>query len=481
MTKTKKVIIFILILTAIGGLAGVGIYNASQKEDSSGIPRNAIPVHFEHAHRQTITSRVSAKGSVELLDRVTVYPSTQAQIDRVHVRVGDEVHIGDLLVNYDPKTLEAYQDQLAEALLALKSAELAIEAAKIPPTRMERQQAETAIRQAEKIITDIEAQAKQIELSIEQLSANIETAEKRAADAQTLFVMGVATQMELDGAKDAVTALQSQHETLHLQLETVLSGIPMAEENVQLAEAQYATLRNRVNDPRTQNQIKTLEVNIEQINLRLDMIHKNINDFKHAEYAEASGTVLMLYTVEGDIAMNGKPLMEIADTSQGNLVIRINIPENDAKNIELGQPTEIKGAALSTAGYEGYVSKIHPLAERKPIGNSLETVLTVEIAPKESDINIRAGYSIDAVITTGVQENVLVVPLMSTMSDPDEGHFVYIINDDFTVGKKLITIGEYSGLYVQADGVDETDKIILNPSNQIREGVFVRPVGGTNP
>jgi multidrug resistance efflux pump len=423
---------------------------------------------------------VSAKGGVELVDRVTVYPSTQATIDQIHVRTGDEINEGDLIVTYDPKTLEAYTDQLSEALLALQSAELALAGAKLPPTRTELLQAEAQIRTAQKVITDIEAQAKQVELSIEQLEASLTNAEKRVADTQTLFVMGVATQMELDTAKDAVTGLNSQLDGIHLQMDALLGGIPIAEENVKLAQAQYNTLANRLNDPRTQNQIETLEINVQQMNLRIGMIQKNIDEFKHAEYAPASGTVLMLYAVEGDMAMTGRPLLDMADTSLDNLVIRINVPENDARNIQMGQPAEIKGPALGAQAFDGHVSRIYPLAERKPVGNALETVLTIEIMPDDRDIRLRAGYSIDTVITTGVQENALVVPLMSTLSDPDEGHFVFVMQDDFTIARHFITLGEYSGLYVQAHGITEAERIILNPTNQIREGVSVRPMSGVS-
>jgi multidrug efflux pump subunit AcrA (membrane-fusion protein) len=520
MSKGKKALIFVCVLFIAGGLIAVGIYNASRQEDSSGIPRNAIPVQFERAHRQTITSRVSAKGVVELVDRTAMFPGTQAKIETIHVRVGDEVREGDLLITYDPKILETYMDQLIEADLALRSAELALAAAKIPPTRTEllqaeaqtsqaeaqvRQaktqvrQAEAQVIQAEKAIADIEAQARQIELSLSQLQANLETAEKRAKDTQALYVLGISSKTEADGAQDAVTTLKGQIDTTALQLETALSGIPMAElnvllameslrlaeenvplaeENVPLAEAQLNSIRNRLNDARTQNQIQSLELNIEQMELRIAMIQKNIDDFIQAEYAPVSGTVLMVYASEGDMAMSGRPLFDLADTSNRNLIIRINVPESDAKNIDIGQYAEIKGAAFGADSFAGHVSKIHPLAERKPVGNSMETVLTVEITPDEN-IRLRAGYSIDTTITTGVHENVIVVPLMSTLSDPDGGHFVYIMAEDHTVQRRDIRIGEYSGLYVQADGVTEEDRIILNPSSQIREGIFVRPIAGS--
>lgn len=475
MSTGKKILIFLVVLLVAGGLIAFGVYNASRQQSATGIPKNAIPVQLENAHRETIVSRVSAKGSVELADKTTVYPETQARIKQVNVKAGDEVTAGDILLIYDTQALESYRDQLADAELALRSAELALESSRIPPTKTELLQAETQVKQAENTITDIDAQVRQIDLSLVQLSVSIEAAINKVNDTQSLHEQGIVTKTELDNARDALKNLENQLETTQSQRETALLGLPMAQENVRLAKAQYDALANRLKDPKSINQIASQEIAVEQAKLRITQIEKNIADFKPEETAPLSGTVITLYAAEGDVSTSGRALLEIADTSNRNLVIRINVPESDAKNIETGQSVDIKGAALGTDVYNGHISKIHPLAEKKQIGNAMETVLTVEIMP-DSDILLRAGYTIDTSIITGTAEDTLVVPLMSTMSDEDGGHFVYIMNEDYSVEKRPVILGEYSGIYVQAAGVTEEDRIILNPSSQIKEGVYVKPI-----
>jgi HlyD family secretion protein len=257
----------------------------------------------------------------------------------------------------------------------------------------------------------------------------------------------------------------------------------MAEKNLSYARSQYNTIKNRLDDEKSVNQIEALEISVqqareisvEQARLRIKQIKKSIDDFIIYEYAPASGTVLTLLAAEGDIGSPGRMMMEIADLSLDNIVITVNIPENDAKDIAVGQQAQIKGAALGTESYNGTVIRILPLAERKQVNNSLETVLTVEIKP-DGEIPLRPGYSIDASVTTGVLDNVPVVPLMSMLSDTDGVYFVYVMNADYSVSKKPFTPGEYAGLYVQASGIGDGDRLILNPSAQVKEGVFVKPL-----
>jgi multidrug efflux pump subunit AcrA (membrane-fusion protein) len=125
--------------------------------------------------------------------------------------------------------------------------------------------------------------------------------------------------------------------------------------------------------------------------------------------------------------------------------------------------------------YHGTVSNISAVAEKKQVGNSTETVLTVEIKCGD-DAPFKVGYNVDVTITTRTIEDTVVVPLMSTIDETDGENYVYIMRDDYSVEKRKIDLGEYSGIYVEAGGVAEGEKIILNPSAQIEEGVFVKPL-----
>jgi HlyD family secretion protein len=475
MSNAKKAIIAVIAVAAAGAFIGVAYYNANQGEETSGVPRNATPVQWEYPRRETIVSKVNAKGTVEFIRKETVYPSTQAQITKVHVKVGDEVSEGDVLITYDDKVLSTYRDQLAEAELGLRTARLGLQSASIGASNAELLQAEAAIEQARKTIADIEAQLHQFDLSIAQIEDNISTARQNAERMKSLYDAGAATRVEFENAEKSLKQLTDQLESTRSQRASAELGLPIARENERLARVQYETLRNRASQPASVTQQEIQAISIEQAELRVAQIQKNIDEFVGEERAPVSGTVLALNVREGEYGTTGRALMEIADISNKNLVVVVLVPENDAKNIDLGQEAEIKGAALGTDRFAGHISKIYPLAERKQVGNSVETVLTVEITPEEG-ARLRAGYSIDAVIITKTSVDALAAPLMSIRSDTDGTEFVYVIGSDYTAQRRVVSLGEYSGIYVEVDGVGEDEQIIVNPSGQIQEGVAVRPL-----
>ena len=56
----------------------------------------------------------------------------------------------------------------------------------------------------------------------------------------------------------------------------------------------------------------------------------------------------------------------------------------------------------------------------------------------------------------------------------DNKDYVYVIDNDSIVHKKEIQIGASSDLYVEVDGLEEDEKVILNPSNQIKDGLAIK-------
>lgn len=473
--NSKKIIIILIIVILAGGFIGFNVINANRLEAAGGVDRSALPVHWIYPSRQTIVSRVSARGNVELRERTIVFPETQAQIVSVHVSVGDVVAVGDLLITYDDSVLDTLRDHLAEARLMLRQAELGLQATRIAPSNTEILAAENQIEQARTNIANIEAQVDQVDLQIRQMQDNILTAQNSMANIESLFNSGVATRLELDNAIDAVSRLEDQLALTQSQRDTAALGLPLAQESERLAAAQLDAIRTRNAQPAAVNQAQMQQVSIDQATLRISQIERDIADFEREERATVAGTVLAIHVTEGEFSAAGRPLMEIADVSSDNLVIVVHVPENDAANIVVGQNVGISGGALGGHIYDGYIQMIHPIAAPRQIGGNLETVLTVEIAVEGSE-RLRAGYTVDADIVTRISEHSLVVPLMSTLSAGGGVNFVFVIEDDTTLARRDIIIGDFSDMYVEVDGLGDEEMVIINPTPQMYPGMSVRPI-----
>ena len=406
MSKKKKILIALSITVILVSFIGFAVWNIQQTQ-TTGAPKNAIPVDTEAAHLETIVCKVKTKGTVELIDLTTVFPQTSATIKKIYVKEGDEVTVGSPLLDYDEKSLDALKDQLTDAELALKSARLNLESAQRSSSASNR--------------------------------LRLENARQNYNNLKALFEAGAASKRELDAAYEEMIRAQDQTGSIA-------------------------------------DQRRTLQVEIERAEARIDRLQKEIDDYITSETAALNGTVIAVYAKEGDTCMPGPGgrLFDIADVSAGNLTIKANVPENNARNLALGQDVEIQCSALGQMVYKGKVSKISAVAGKKLIGNTQETALAVEFQFEEAPL--KAGFTIDATIITKIVENAVVVPLVSVVNETDGQNYIYIVRDDYSAERRMVELGEYSGIYVEAGNVKEGERIILNPSSRIQEGVFVKPI-----
>ena len=476
--KNKSGIIAFVIIVAVVGFIVFNIVRLNRVEDEGGIPRGSLPVHWAYPDVQTIVSRVNARGNVELRDRTIVFPSTQAQILTVHVSAGDVVSVGDLLITYDDSILETLEDQLAQARLALRSAELGLAATRIGPANTEILAAETQIEQARASIANVQAQLDQIDLQISQAEDNITTARNSLDNTLFLYENGIVARVELDNATEAVRRLEDQRAIIQSQREAAALGLPTAQESERLAVAQLDAVLNRNRQPAVQNQAQLQQIAIDQAQLNISQIERNIAYFERNEHAAVNGTVLNVLVAAGEVSISGRPLLEIADVSNENLVIVVHVPENDSGGIDIGQDVEISSSAIGTHRYAGTIETIHPLAAPRQMGNTIETVVTVEITVDEAT-RLRAGNTVDADIITNISEDTLVVPLMSTISVGGEA-FVFVVTDDSTLERVDVTLGEFSAMYIEAIGVSSASRVVNNPTHTMYDGMFVRPIQPIN-
>ncbi len=281
---------------------------------------------------------------------------------------------------------------------------------------------------------------------------------------------------EIDTLADTIKTLKDQLNSAQLQLNKVIESIQSARETVDSAKKEYNSLSNKQTEPTVVNRTEQQQIQVDQATLRVEQIKKKIDEFKLQEVSDVEGAIMQIYTQEGDNSVVGKQLMEVADLSFGNLVIKVNIPENRTSSIAAGQKVELSGEALGKNTYEGVISKVYPIAEKKQIGNSVETVTTVEVSLLEENEHIKPGYNIETSIVTNTLQDAVVIPIMATRTDEDGKDFVYVMNEDFSVSKREITLGEYSNIYVQASGIELEDKVIITNAPQVVEGSYVRPM-----
>ena len=475
MKKAAKIGIGIAVLAVVGVFAFLGIRAAQNAQAVGGVPRKGIEVETEAVRRDTIVTKVSGKGTVSLIDQTIVYAQSTAQISELAVKVGDAVTSGQGLVRYDADALENLEENMKDAQLSLRTAQINLKTAGLPASETERLQSEQSVRSSEKSIADLEASLEQTDINLEQLRRSLDKARDTHGKNETLFAQGVVTKNDVETSLDAITKLTDQIRTAESQRQTQAQSISAAQANLTLAEKQYEAVVNKTGDAKVRNQLELQRIQVEQAQRQIDKIQKQIDEFVTEETSPVAGVVLAVNMAQGETAQEGRALVTIADTSNQNLVITVYIPEGDAQAIALNQSVEITGGALGSQRYDGYISKIYPIAEKRPIGTSTETAITVEITASGADVPLKAGYTVDTNITTHIAADVVVVPLMSVLTESGGNSYVYIVTEDYTAERREVVLRSYANLFVEAEGVSEGEMVIINPPSALTPGAAVRP------
>lgn len=470
MNKKKKVIIILVIFAVIGALVGMAIVNNKNKDDGSGLPKDAPTVQTESAKVEKIVSTVKADGEVKFKESTILYASTSAEIKNVLVEEGDQVTQGQTLIEYDQDALDSLKNQLEDAKLDLKSSQLSLEALQIPPDEAEIKQAQAEINVAEKRIEELDFQLKQYEIDIKQAESDISVSQKDYDNSKILYEQGVISLDEFNKSEKDLNDKKNTLEKAKSTYQNELLSMDTAKESLEVSKIKYDSLINKNKQKTNLNLIESRKVDIQQRQQKIKQLQNDINKFKLKEVAPVTGTVVSLKAEVGETPAESKELLEIADIN--NMIIMAEIPEYDMADIKVGQDALIKGDALAEQ-FNGKISKIYPVANKKNETGSTKTVVNVEITAKTNQ-NLRSGYTVDTEITTNISENAVVVPIMSYITEKNDAAFVYIVNSENKIEKRPIVLKAYADLYVEVDGVKEGEQVVSNPDGMIQEGMIVR-------
>jgi membrane fusion protein, multidrug efflux system len=113
---SRRLVITMLSAAMIG--TGCSKRDAQSSSSAAGAARPAVPVLVAQAVREDVPVEITAIGTVEPLQRVTIKPQLSGELSEVHFREGDDVKQGDLLFTIDPRPYEIALQQARAALAA---------------------------------------------------------------------------------------------------------------------------------------------------------------------------------------------------------------------------------------------------------------------------------------------------------------------------------------------------------------------------
>ena len=150
------------------------------------------------------------------------------------------------------------------------------------------------------------------------------------------------------------------------------------------------------------------------------------------------------------------------------LLVYVSVPQNYAPLIHEGQ-----NASLSVQEFPGrtFPAKVQNTGSSlDPTSRTMQTLLVVD-NPQEV---LLPGMYVTVKFALPHRVNVLRLPSEALITGT-EGTSAAVVGEDRTVHIRKITLGRDYGNEVEVtSGLDERDRVILNPGDTIREGVTVR-------
>lgn len=351
----------------------------------------------------------------------TVYIEGSGRVNSIKVNVGDSVNKGDVLLTMETEDLE----------LKLKDADSKIKAAK----------AQLASTDASNYTNKIEiAQA-----AVDNAKVTHDTAKRNLDNTKILYEAGAASEQEVKNTEDSFKSAEVGLKSANSQLKEAKDGAPDYMKNGYIA-------------------------GVEQAVILKDSIAREIE--KQQVVAGIDGIVIEKLIEENSIGAPGTAAFIIGDVKK--LELESNILADDIYNIHVGNEVEVSGKAIGDSKLKGKVIKIAP--EAKNITSSLgvnQKRVSVTIEITEDIGTLKPGYDLDSKIITQIKSDTLIIP-DTAVFDYKGNSCVFAVENGKTILKQIKKGIESDKAIEVLEGLEEGQKIILKPDNNMKEGIKIK-------
>lgn len=357
-----------------------------------------------------LSESVTASGQLLPMRDAMLSMSVPGIVTAVNVKVGDKVTEGTALIQLDDTIAK---QNVAKAETALKLAQVKVDTAQ----------------------HDFQTRANWSPNGF-QVNAAVDQMQNAAAAVQ-------ATQAQYD----KVAYLPFVSSTPQSQaLQTATNNFNMAQANLNYL------VTNRPDLAIAQDNLNAALLGLNAAQIDLDTANRTLD--KLTLLAPFDGTITAVNVEVGESATG--PVAEISTMDQLDVIM--DIDEMDVGALKVGQPAALTFDAYPGVAVSGKVTSIAPKA------NSTANVVNFEVhlGVDKTDLDLRAGMTVNAVIQTVSLTKVLLVPNEAVRQDDSGKYFVMVVTPNGSQ-KTEVTIGARNHSYTQImSGIKDGDELELN-------------------
>jgi len=422
----KGIIILIIVVLVIGGLA-VAVATFGENFESVFAFNQGIiyPVKAHKIEKGSISTKVSATGFIEEIEKSEVYIETPLKVSKLLVDVNDKVTKGQKLMELD---MDELISQLEKLKIDRNVQKLSLDS---PVTEAEIKKAESAVNAAENTLAD---------------------AEKKLAENKLLYEASAITKSELEASEKAVDDAKRALDNAKLTYESAVSS---------------KNMDRRVKE----ESLKAIELSIKELEKKIEKLNNSV-------LSPIDGVIVEVNVQQGSFTNSAMPAFKISNTDE--LRIKAKVNEYNVRGVQIGQKVVITGEGIDKdATVLGKVESISPVAKTNVTSGGEEIAVEVFISIEESEVPLKPGLSVTCDIYTNEKDNILLAPLNIVKEDKDGNMFAYVINENNIAVEKKIKFGLVSDVLGEVlEGLNEGDLVILDPQPTHKDGIKVKVLKG---
>ena len=406
----------------------------------------ALPmVSVRSAQVGNIEQSVDASGTVTTEESKTYFSPVGAKISECKVQAGDAVAAGDVMLVYDAQDLEERQ----------KEAELQNDEAKYTY--------ENTVGKSNKDASEYSRSSHDVEIleqQVEDWKAEVHALKQYITD-MGCFLRVAQNKGHENDVEEYQNKIDQANNTLMVKEEE------LADFQSNLSEQKG--IKNSTEDSMlTTSGKKQIEATKDLAALKASQVTDAVAQVTDGLKAEFNGVVTDVKAVNGGTVEENGELLTVESTE--NVCVKVSLNKSDLEKVKEGQK-----AAITIVGkpYEGTVTRISRSATKNEKGAAL---VTAEIHIDNPDQDLYLGVDGKVTIQGNKAENVVTVPIEAVNIGKD-GSFVYIVNENGMIEKRIITTGLSSAEATEVkEGLDGTERVVLSVDAGIEEGMQVTPV-----
>lgn len=504
-------------------IAGFFTYRALANRQSS----TTTNVQTVAVQRGTLTSTLSAAGTVRPGQSAVITWKTSGKVGTVDVQVGDQIQadqemaaldandLPSTMINAKQSLLDAQKNlddvlnsqlQQAQALQTLQDAQKALDdvnktaAVNLANAQQTLATAQQTVDDAQKKRTAMNYPHSSDPLIIEKAKTDYELAKAAYKDALHKYDVWKHKKLTNPERVNALNNLVSAKQKMDRAFATynwyllMPSDNDIAQADADLAVAQANLAQAQSNYDNLKNNPDTTALTLAQANLadaqrQWDRVKNGPNpddvaaaqaavDAAQATLDEAnitapiSGTVTEVSTSVGDLVSSGTSAFRIDDLSK--MYIDLQVSEVDINNLKIGQESTLSFDAIPDKEYSGKVTEIGVVGSVSQ--GVVNYPVTVQIT--NPDESLKSGMTAAVSVTIAQHQNVLIVPNQAiralgnqrTVTVLFEGQQIQV---PVTVGLTNDTTSEVTGNQLR-----EGDEVVINTSTSTAQNNNFRQGGG---